>query len=488
MVDIKPIAKKSSSNLVVISNRGACTFKETPQGIKAIPSISGLVSALLPVLDIEGGSWIAWGGRYGKESEVIGNSLAISSNDSKFIFHEVMLTREEVELYYNGFSNSCLWPLCHNFIEKAVFKEEYWKAYCEVNKKYSSVFLKTAGLEDWVWVHDYHLALLPGYIRKSRPHARVALFWHIPFPPPEIFNVIPWSKEIIRGMLESQLIGFHSPKYVQNFIQTAKEIAGAEVDFINGYIYCSGRKIKVITAPIGIDWHEIRDLAKNNQIIQKAAEIRKAAGGEYLLLGVDRLDYTKGIIERLKAVSWLLKNHSQYRSKLTFIQIAAPSRENNSAYQKLRHQVEETIGYLNGIFTENYHVPIRYIFKSLDKSELVAHYLAADMALVTPLKDGMNLVAKEYVAANDKDIGVLLLSSFAGAASQLKGALISNPYNTRETSAQIIKGLKMSLIEKKQRLAAMNRVVKEQDIYWWWQKFQQSWREASRGKCLMETL
>ena len=486
MDSVKPLTAKWGSRLVVVSNRGACILKVTSQGVEALPSVSGLVSAVEPVIMQEGGVWIAWGGRFGKEDETMGLSLPMPESGQKYVFHEVLLTRREVALFYEGFANSCLWPLCHSFVEKSVFNEEDWHAYRRVNEKYAAVLLKTAASQDWIWVHDYHLALLPGYIRKCRPYAGISLFWHIPFPPAEIFAVTPWGGELIRDMLGADLIGFHSGSYVRNFLQAAEEIAGAEVDYAAETIYWSGRRVKVIAAPIGINWTDFERLARQEEVVRKAARIRRSAGGEYLLLGVDRLDYTKGILERLKAIAWLLENYPRYRRTLTFIQIAVPSRTGAFAYQSLRRQIEEMVGGINGKFMEDYHVPVKYLFRALGKPDLVAHYLAADMALVTPLKDGLNLVAKEYVAANANDVGVLLLSPFAGAAGQLKEALTANPYNPRETASQIMLGLEMPVREKKRRLAALNRVVREQDIHWWWRNYRRHWfTGAARGKMVL---
>lgn len=483
MGSIKPLGAKLDGRLVAVSNRGPCTFRETCRGIEAVPSVSGLVSAVGPVIARKGGAWVAWGGRYGKEDESVGVSRPMPEGGQEYVFQEVMLAPREVSLYYDGFANSCLWPLCHSFVEKTVFNEEHWQAYCKVNEKYAGVVLKTTRPRDLIWIHDYHLAMLPGRIRKVRPGARISLFWHIPFPPAEIFAVMPWAKEYLSSMLDAELIGFHTRKYVNNFLQAAEEIAGAEVDYGTGTIYRRGRKSKAVAVPIGINWREFDLLAGSDEVIRKASQIRRAAGGEYLLVGVDRLDYTKGIPERLRAIAWLLENYPHYRSKITFIQIAVPSRTNTRAYQELKRQIEETVGRINGAFTEDYHVPVRYLFKSLGKPELAAHYLAADMALVTPVKDGLNLVAKEYVAANASDVGVLLLSPFAGAASQLKDALITNPYNPRETASQILRGLEMPPAEKKRRLAALNRVVREQDIHWWWRQLRQNWLgDTARGR------
>ncbi len=475
MGSIRPLAARSGGRLVAVSNRGALTFKETLRGLEAAPSVSGLVSAVEPVLAWEGGAWIAWGGRYGKEGEAIGVSRPMPESGQRYVFHEVLLAPREVNLYYDGFANSCLWPLCHSFVGRSVFNEDYWKAYCKVNEKYAEVVLKTTSSRDLIWVHDYHLALLPGFIRRHRPQARISLFWHVPFPPAELFTLMPWAEQYVGNMLEAEMIGFHTRKYANNFLQAAEEIAGAEVDYLNGTIQWKSRRTRVVSVPIGINWREFDLLANSDEVIRKASRIRQSAGGDYLLLGVDRLDYTKGIPERLNTVSWLLENYPHYVGKITFIQVAVPSRSNIRAYRELRREIEEAVSRINGTFTEDYHVPVRYLFKPLGRPDLVAHYLAADMALVTPVKDGLNLVAKEYVAANANNVGVLLLSPFAGAAGQLKEALITNPYNPRETASKILMGLEMPAAEKRRRLAALNRVVREQDIYWWWRQLRLYW-------------
>lgn len=473
MGSIKPFVVKSNRRLVIVSNRGAFTLRETPHGLKNIPSVSGLVSAIEPVIGSEGGAWVAWGGRYGKEGEAIGVSWPMPGK--KYVFHEVMLEPQEVNLYYDGFANSCLWPLCHNFIEKSIFNEEHWKTYCKVNKKYAEVVIKIAQSRDLIWIHDYHLALLPAMIRKQYPRIGMSLFWHIPFPPAEIFAAMPWAKEYICSMLNVDLIGFHTRNYVHNFLQAAGELAEVNVDYLTGTIYRKEKTTKVVSIPIGINWREVDLLAGADEVILKASQIRRSVGGQHLLIGIDRLDYTKGIPERLEAIAKFLEIYPHYRDKITFIQITVPSRINTGAYIKLKRRIEEMVGRINGAFTENYHVPVRYLFKSLSKPDLVAHYLAADMMLVTPVKDGLNLVAKEYVAANANNMGVLLLSPFAGASKQLKDALIVNPYNPRETADKILLGLEMPAAEKERRLAALNMVVREQDIYWWWRKLRQNW-------------
>ncbi|MBU7008346.1 alpha,alpha-trehalose-phosphate synthase (UDP-forming) [Phosphitispora fastidiosa] len=471
---LKPLKLNPRGGLTVVSNRGPYTFRKTARGIQATPSVSGLVSAIQPVIEQIHGRWVAWGGRYGTEEETLGRSLTLQKTD-KWLFHEVMLTEPETAGYYEGMCNGCLWPLCHNFIEKSVFDEEMWGSYRRVNRKFAEVVLQTTGPGDMIWVQDFHLALLPGYICRQRPGARVSVFWHIPFPPPEIFTVLPWAKEIIKGLLNCEFIGFHTEGYVRNFLLSVREIYGVAIDFARGLIFGPERIVRVGAVPIGIDCREFENLAAQPGVIRKAAGIRSSIGGDYVIISVDRLDYTKGIPERLQALEYLLESRPEYKGKLTFVQIAVPSRTDVAAYRRLRRQIEEIVGRINGKYTKNFHVPIRYLFKPLSREDLAAHYLAADMAVVTPLKDGLNLVAKEYVAVKSGGGGVLILSPFAGAAVQLTEALTANPYNLREMANQIVAGIELDVTEKKRRMLALARSVREEDINWWWQKIQQNW-------------
>ncbi|KAB2951201.1 trehalose-6-phosphate synthase [Heliorestis acidaminivorans] len=474
---LKPLSYRDR-RLVIASNRGPLTLRDSgSKGLEITPSVSGLVSALNPIIDQEGGAWVGWGGRLGKPDEIMGKTLPLTDRNDAF-FHEVILTEEEVEAFYEGISNSCLWPLCHNFVEKALFDAEQWQNYRSVNIKYAQTLLQKSQPRDLIWIHDYHLALVPTSIRLERPQAQISLFWHIPFPAPEIFATLPWARELLKGLLDCNLIAFHTESYVRNFLITAEELLGAKVDHVTGSIFWAGRKIIVAAYPIGIDWRDFESLASKPEIRQKAHQLKQASGGDYLILGVDRLDYTKGIPERLKAIEWLFENHPEYKRKITFIQIAVPSRTQVKAYQSLRREVEETVGRINGRFTED-HIPVRYLFRPLRKDHLVTHYLAADMCLVTPLRDGLNLVAKEYVATNGNYSGTLLLSPFAGAANQLKEALQANPYSPQETAEQILKGLLMAEGEKKRRLHSLYKSVKEQDISWWWKRIKQAWLTGS---------
>jgi len=431
------------------------------------PAVSGLVSAVEPILKREGGIWVAWGGRCGQGP---GHLFSLPEGEGSYHLAEVLLTTREIKGYYDGFANSILWPLAHGFLDRVHFEEDYWHSYIEVNNKFATEVLKYIHLADLIWIHDYHLTLLPALVRRQRPAATISYFWHIPFPAAEIFATLPWAEAILRGLLASDRIGFHTQGYVRNFLQAVEEILRARVDYLSSTVFWAGRKVQVFAAPIGIDWEEYAELAGRREIRERASRIRHHLQSEYILLGVDRLDYTKGIPQRLQAFRMLLDSYPELRGKVTLVQVAVPTREQTPAYRSLRQEVERLVGEINGLYTNDYQVPVRYLYRPLDQQELVAHYLAADLALVTPLRDGLNLVAKEYVAAKVRDRGVLLLSPFAGAARQLQGALLANPYHSRDMAEKIRYGMMMPLPEQHQRLYMLLRTIREQDLNWWWQQ------------------
>ncbi|NPV90763.1 MAG: trehalose-6-phosphate synthase [Firmicutes bacterium] len=477
MPELKKIFNTLPQSLVTVSNRGPVVLSDSDEGVKMHRSVGGLVSAVEPIISQTGGVWIAWGGRAdtGREDGKVLPLLPLPFGHPKYYFSEILLTPWEISNFYDGFTNSCLWPLCHSFIGKTVFDPKHWQSYIQVNQKFASATMKVIAPGQLIWIHDYHLALVPQMLKKQLPSSQVSLFWHIPFPAADIFQALPWSAAILRGMLGSEFIAFHTAHYVFNFLLTVERVLNARVDLEKGVVYWEGREIKVQAVPIGIDWKEFDGLARQESVRRRAEVIRRSAGGERLLLGVDRLDYTKGILERLRALEALFEHHPEWRGRLTFIQVAVPSRTNVPGYRQLKREIDETVGRLNGRFTEDYHVPVKYIYRSLTREELVAHYLAADMALVTPLRDGLNLVAKEFVISQVESDGVLLLSPLAGVSSQMKEALVANPYHPLEVADKIVAGLDMPAEEKKKRLAALQSRTRREDIHWWWDKIRSIW-------------
>jgi trehalose 6-phosphate synthase len=472
---------KTLERLLVVSNRGPLVIKETAVGTSASRAVSGLVSAVEPVIEKTGGTWIAWCGRKTNPPGA-GGTWPVPSIQPRYVVRELTLTPHEYRNYYLGFANGCLWPLAHSFIDRCVIDLQQWEAYQAVNRRFA-----TAAAQEWregdvVWVHDFHLALVPEMLRREHPQARIAFFWHIPFPSYDIFSTLPWARELLRGLLNCDSLAFHSDLYVDNFLHCASRILGLKVPRGDRTFYWEGRTISVRALPIGIDTERFRALASDPRVRRQATAIRRAVGTPILVLGADRLDYTKGILERLQAIEIFLEKYPEYRREITFLQVAVPTRTEWKDYRELRRAVEETVGRINGRFGEQWRVPVRYQFRSLSPEQLVAHYLAADIALVTPLRDGLNLVAKEYVACRLDNSGVLILSPFAGAAEQLTEAVTANPYHPHHVAEQLRYAVEMSPEEKSRRMKLLQQTVEEYDLTYWWQSILDSLAETRPRK------
>lgn len=446
--------------MVVVSNRSPYVLS----GGRWQRAVSGLVSCVEPLLKTCGGTWVAWGGR------AEGAPAPVQPPGGSYHVRDVFLSAEEMAGYYDGFANQCLWPLCHSFVEKCSIRADHWDVYRRVNEKFARAAAEVADGEGLVWVHDYHLALVPRLLRRLNASGRIALFWHIPFPGPDIFRLLPWGRELLSGMLAANLIAFHTDSYVENFIDCVRAFFHAPGKPESDLLIFDGRPVSVRAIPVGVDWQHFDELAKDAAVQARGREIRRVAGAEYVLLGVDRLDYTKGILERLAAYELFLERHPEFVGRVTLIQIGVPTRNGVKAYSRLRRTVEEMVGRINGRFDRLHRaVPVRYLSRPLDERELVAHYLAADVALVTALRDGLNLVAKEFVAARRDQGGVLVLSRFAGAAEDLAAALLVNPYEQEELAGAIHQALTMPAGERLRRMQSLRRAVREKDLHWWWQ-------------------
>ncbi|MCG0278239.1 MAG: trehalose-6-phosphate synthase [Thermanaeromonas sp.] len=463
--------------IVLVSNRGSYTLKEIDGKIEAVPAISGLVSAVEPVLKEKGGVWVAWGGREAAAPETPGVRLNVPPENPAYLFCEVPLTGDEIRRYYHGFTNGALWPLCHYFLEKCRYSNSEWLAYRQVNFKFALAALAETGPQDIVWVNDYHLALVPGIIRRHKPGLKQAFFWHIPFPHYDLFATLPWARAILRGLLGSDVIGFHLPDYSYNFLHAVNKLLEAPVDYNTFTIRWQGRKIFTPAWPMGIDYEAFQKLACDPKIRKQAEELRRQIGTERIALAVERLDYTKGILERLLAFERFLEEAPEWRGRVSLLQIAVPSRTAVPAYQQLRSQVEEAVGRINGRFSEGNYRPVHYFWRGIPRQELVSYYLAADIMMVTPLRDGLNLVAKEYVASRVDGTGVLILSRFAGAARDLKEAVIINPYDIEGTVVALKAALAMPVSQQKQRLRKLQEQVRRFDVRWWLANFQRALQE-----------
>jgi trehalose 6-phosphate synthase len=461
------------NKLTIVSNRTPYVFRKTRSGTSGDRAVSGLVSALEPIIMETGGQWIGWGGRTSTNRSGI-EAINVPFDKPAYTIREICLSRNEYSNYYLGFSNQVLWPLCHCFLDKCHFKLQFWQAYKAVNRRLADAACDSAGINDLIWVHDFHLAVVPELIRITGRNVKIAFFWHIPFPPREIFATLPWAGELLKGMLGSDLIAFHLDSYVENFLSCVQSILGSAVNFQTGTVNWGGRIILVKALPIGIDFKRFEKMATSPQIRRMAENIREKLAVDFLFVSAERLDYTKGILEKLVAIETFLENNPIYIGRVAFLQVAAPSRTGASAYIKLKRLVDEAVGRINGRFTNKWRVPVHYLSRPLDTEELVAHYLAADAALVTPLRDGLNLMAKEFVACRTDGSGILVLSPFAGAAEQLREALEANPYDTRDMAAKIREAIKMPAPEVKKRMKIMRTNVEKYDLRWWWKNILRS--------------
>jgi trehalose 6-phosphate synthase/phosphatase len=452
--------------LTIVSNRLPYTVERVRQRLERHPSAGGLVSALDPVLRARGGTWVGWPGlelRKGETLEEPGDPYAVVP---------VALRAEEVRSFYSGFSNGSLWPLFHSLSSRARFVRDEWETYRRVNDHFARATAEHAGEQELVWVHDYQLMLVPGQLRRLRRDVRLAFFLHIPFPPYDVFRLLPWDREILLGLLACDLVGFHVSGYAQNFLDAVERRLGLRVDREAGLVEHGSRTVSVRSLPLGIDFEYYETAAR-------AASLPAEPARERIVLGVDRLDYTKGIPDRIRAFEHLLELHPEHRGRVALLQLAVPSRDEVAEYRRLKREIDELVGRVNGRFATADWSPIRYLYRQLPFDELVALYRTSDVALVTPLRDGMNLVAKEYVACQVDDPGVLVLSRLAGSAETMREALLVNPYNLDETASALHRALTMDEAERRARIIALRRRERRDDVYAWVSAFLASAQEST---------
>ncbi|CAN5203864.1 MAG: trehalose-6-phosphate synthase [Nocardioidaceae bacterium] len=461
----------TKADLVVVANRLAVDRVVAADGsISWRSSPGGLVTALEPVMRANEGAWIGWHGAPDEDLEpFVENGLTLVP---------VPLQAEEVEDYYEGFSNSTLWPLYHDVVAPPSYHRRWWDAYVRVNQRFADRAAEVAEDGAVVWVQDYQLQLVPKMLRAMRPDLRIGFFLHIPFPPTELFQQLPWRRQILEGLLGADLIGFQARGGAQNFVRLVRQHVGDKTHRETVYLP-DGRVVTAGTFPISIDAAELEELAKLPETIERAQQIRADLGDpEHLLLGVDRLDYTKGLRQRLRAIGELFREGTLTLADTAFIQVATPSRERVREYKVLRDDIDMLVGRLNGDLGAIGRPPITYLHSSFPKSEMAALYSAADVMLVTPLRDGMNLVAKEYVACRTHDTGALVLSEFAGAAKELTQAHLVNPYDINGLKSAITSALDTDLREHRRRMRAMRKQVFEHDIASWAGRFLDELRQV----------
>jgi trehalose 6-phosphate synthase/phosphatase len=453
-------SKKRSGEapIVVASNRLPFTFTRSSGGFERKVSPGGLVSALQPVLRKRGGTWIGWPGVEVRPGE------KIDTSGEPYRIQPVLLSETDVQRYYQGFSNRTLWPLFHSLPSRTQFDAQEFHQYLQVNQRFAQAAAEEVDEGGLVWIHDYQLMLTPLELRQRMPKARIAFFLHIPFPPFDIFRLLPWDREVLRGLLACDLIGFHVRGYAQNFLDCAERTLGARVDRQSMLVEYGDRTTRVGAFPLGIEFDNFEKAALEGSRSKKDE-------GVQVVLGADRLDYTKGIPERMRAFEKLLETYPEHREKVVLLQLAVPSRSQVSEYRNLKREIDEMVGRINGRFATAHWSPIRYLYRSFPQERLAGIYRDADVGLVTPLRDGMNLVAKEYIASQVDEPGVLILSRMAGAADTMREALLVNPYDIEGTAEGLHRALTMDEAERRSRVAALRRREKRDDLDAWVHSF-----------------
>jgi len=453
------------SKLHVVSNRAPIEVETRADGRRSIrPTVGGLASALDDAIRRRSGSWIAWTGSPDRLlPEETGLDYPITS---------VHLSDIEVENYYAGFSNQVLWPLCHMFLDRCRFQPEFWAAYESANERFAETVEAVAEPGDLVWINDFHLCLVPSLLRRRTRDLRLGVFWHTPFPPSPIFGVLRWREPVLEGLLGADVIGLQTNDDVRNFLDCCSQFLGYHVDEGPARVIVGDREVRVVALPVGIDTAAFERRAAADDILLQRDRLRATLGAEVVLMGVDRLDYTKGIPERLLGYERFLERHPRWRRRCTFVQVVVPSRDQVEDYREMKRRIDEIVGRIMGKYTVDGRSPIVYLYTALDQERLTAYYGAADAALVTPMRDGMNLVAKEYVACHAAaGDGVLILSEFAGAARGMREAVLVNPYDPEAIGRAIEAAVDMPHDERARRMHALAVRVRTHDIHWWTDAF-----------------
>jgi alpha,alpha-trehalose-phosphate synthase [UDP-forming] len=449
-------------DFVVIANRLPVDRRDEPDGgVNWLPSPGGLVAAMEPVMRRYRGAWVGWTGAEGEAPP------AFDADDMHLV--AVPLSSREIAQYYEGMSNATLWPLYHDVIATPQYHRRWWDTYLDVNRRFADVAATTAGRGATVWVQDYQLQMVPRMLRDVRPDLRIGFFNHIPFPPYELFAQLPWRRHVLDGLLGADLVGFQRPADANNFLRACRRVG---LVTRRGTVRAPGlggeRQVRAQAFPISVDADRIGESARRPVVIERARQIRAELGDpDVVLLGVDRLDYTKGLLHRLQAVEELYADGLLKIPGTVFVQVATPSRERVDSYRALRDQVEVTVGRINGQHSRLGHPAVHYLHKSFPKEELVSLYLAADLLLVTALRDGMNLVAKEYIASRHDEHGALVLSEFTGAAIELPQAYIINPHDIEGLKAAVVRAVSAPAKEAQRRMRTMRKRVRTHDVARW---------------------
>lgn len=460
------------SGLFVVSNRQPYMHQRNGKSVDVIVPASGLVTALEPVLNACDGTWIAHGnGDADMEAVDEKDRLRVPPDDPRYTLRRVWLSKQEEDGYYYGFANEGLWPLCHNAHTRPNFRASDWEHYYNVNQKFADALVEEIGSEQHpvVLIQDYHFALLPRMVKERLPHARVAIFWHIPWPNPESFEICPWQRELLGGLLGADLIGFHVRAHCNNFLNTVDHALEARIDWEHFSVKRNEHTSLVLPFPISVECCDDSGPRSGTDVADERRAVLKEAGAEatYIGVGVDRIDYTKGIVERFQAVESFLERYPSYQGKFTLFQLGAPTRTHIKRYADFQAEVEAEANRINARFKRGRWSPIVLQVRQHSRQEVQRYYRIAHLCMVTSLHDGMNLVAKEFVAAKQDERGVLILSRFTGAARELRDAIIVNPYDIEATGEAIAQALRMDVTEMTERMRHMRNTVREHNIYWW---------------------
>jgi len=463
--------KLSGYLFVVVSNREPYIHAFSGRNIVCQVPASGLTVALDPVMQACGGTWVAHGsGDADREVVDKDNKVSIPPEDPRYSLKRVWLSKEEEEGYYFGFSNEALWPLCHIVYTRPVFEESDWKTYKKVNEIFAQSVLEEVGdRKAFVFIQDYHLALLSWLIKKRNPKIITAQFWHIPWPNREVFRLCPWQEEILHGLLGNDLLGFHIRYHCNNFLDTVDRAIEAKVDWERYEVTCGGKRTAVRPFPISVDFEDINQEAQKEEVAREVGSLKNRLGieDEKVGIGLDRIDYTKGIPDRFRAIDRFLEKYPEYRRRVVFVQAGVPSRMQVAAYKKLNEEVDILLEEINWKHGMRRWKPIIYLREHLPPLTLMALRRMSNFCVVSSLHDGMNLVAKEFVASRFDEDGVLILSHFTGAARELTDALLVNPYATDHFADAIKNALEMPEAKRQKRMRKMREVVRESNIYKW---------------------
>ena len=463
-------------SLILVANRAP--VRQTADGWA--PGLGGLASALLPVLEDRGGAWVAMR----EPGETTPLAQPYPADEPRFAIRRVPLEGPEFEAFYQGMANRVLWPLAHYLVEHVEPDRTFRDAYRSVNRRFAHAALDLARRSPaadgrpTVWVQDYHMMLVPEMVRAGMPEARIGFFWHVPWPASEVFRILPSARDLLAGLLGADLLGFHTEGYAENFRESARDLLGAEVE--GETVVWNGRRVRAEAHPIGIDVDRFQSLARAPEAAAAADEIRHDLGDVQIVLGVDRLDYTKGLLLRMEAFERFLERYPERHGTVSLVQIATPSRTGVPAYDRLRRDMDEASGRINGRFARGAWAPVRYRYQSFDQAELAAFYRAADVAFVTPLRDGMNLVAHEFAAVSATAAesggrpGVLVLSELTGAADYLDGAVLVNPYDADGLATSLAQALDMAEPERRDRIDRVAASVRRLDVHGWARRFLES--------------